>query len=57
MRLGSGWDQLYHTGLIPAVLKLAWNKGGIMQLYHTGLTPGVLNSAWDQGEINYVTLG
>ncbi len=29
MSLGSGWDQLYHTGLTPGVLKCAWDQGGI----------------------------
>ncbi len=29
MSLGSGWDQLYHTGLTPGVLKSAWDHGGI----------------------------
>ncbi len=57
MSLGSGWDQLYHTGLTPGSsaemsLGLVWD-----QLYHTGLTPGVLKWAWDEGGINYITLG
>ncbi len=42
MRLGSGWDYLYHSGLTPGVLEWDWVQGGIMHLYHIRLTPEVL---------------
>ncbi len=29
MKLGSGWDYLYHTGLTPEVLEWDWDHSGI----------------------------
>ena len=55
MRLGSGWDHLYHTGLTPGVLEWKWDQGGIIYItlgWHleywneTGIRVGSLISHW-----------